>query len=630
MMNKILYLLFFFPIALFAAVFTDTIETQDKFLHYSMELDGSRFCKFVVDLETNEIFYINPQEYELHTEFVFAELWKKPLTPLLHREFNKNYGELKPKYLLCTLEHHLQQNIWTFSFWEGDRAGCGYIEKAFTRLNETFYLGNNLLYKTHSNYQEEIAKLLVKIPYVTSDQLYKTSEYQPYTYAKSVGLLRIVTEPDDTLEFAENEIVVLTHVLPDITPVAGIITEQFSTPLSHLALRARAWRIPHIGLKGAIATLKPYNGHYVVFTSDRSGYEIRLASEEERLAHQKTEKPPSTLLLPKANLDPHPIASLREKLITDQTVYGTKAAALGKVAQLAFCPYKVPEGFAIPFYYYAEHLQQSGVSEQLQQLLKQKRVSKSQLEMIRNAILIFPLDKSLLDESYNAMLQLKANGVFVRSSTNAEDLPGFTGAGLYDTVANVKDKDSLELAIKQVWASVWNLKAYEERAKFGNNPHHVFAACLVQEGLLASSAGVLITENIFDEEDAMEVYTINAKRGLGEGVVSGSTVPEQILFNCDNGGIKVLSRSDDPEMVVFADDGGTKVVPNPFYGLPILADEMAYNLARAARFIKYRLGETDSWDIEWLFLDQKLYILQVRPVISFSKSLRLCDFAPLR
>ena len=62
-------------------------------------------------------------------------------------------------------------------------------------------------------------------------------------------------------------------------------------------------------------------------------------------------------------------------------------------------------------------------------------------------------------------LKLGGKGVFVRSSTNAEDLPGFNGAGLYDTVANVRGKAALGEAVKQVWASLWNLRAVEERGR---------------------------------------------------------------------------------------------------------------------------------------------------------------------
>lgn len=594
---------------------THSIDSQEAFLSFSKELDGERFTKFVIDLATDEIYYINCNEYELHTTFVFDELLKRDLTPLLHREFNKNYSENKPKYLLCSLEHHLQQDVWTFSFWEGDRANVWHIEKAYQKLQETFYLASQVHFQTHSNYQEQVASLLASLSYVTSDALYRTSDYKPFSCAKSVGRLRLVDNPGDDSLFSSNEIVVLAFALPDITPVGGIITEQFSTPLSHLALRARSWGIPHIGLKKALSLLQPYDGHYVFFSADRSGYEIRLATPEEIAASEQRELPIPTVKIPNADLRRH----LLTKNATEESIYGTKAAMLGKVKKLLDGHFKVPESFSIPFYYYAEHLKKSGVAKKLKELLLQtafktdRNYRKNQLEAMRQAFMAIPLDKSFLDECYQAMLGLKAKGVFVRSSTNAEDLAGFTGAGLYDTVANVKDKKSLEIAIKKVWASVWNLKAYEERERFGIDHLHVFAGCLVQEGIQPTAAGVLITKNVLDPDETMEVYTINAKRGLGEGVVSGANIPEQILFNCDNGGIRVLSRSNDQEMIVLDEQGGTTVVPNPYAGSPILTETMAIDLANAAYFLKRSMPRFAPLDIEWLFFDQELYILQVRP-----------------
>src|SRR5918992_5548103 len=56
-------------------------------------------------------------------------------------------------------------------------------------------------------------------------------------------------------------------------------------------------------------------------------------------------------------------------------------------------------------------------------------------------------------------------GLFVRSSSNVEDLPNFNGAGLYDTVPNVKEEEKLVEAVKTVWASLWNFAAYEARER---------------------------------------------------------------------------------------------------------------------------------------------------------------------
>ena len=53
-----------------------------------------------------------------------------------------------------------------------------------------------------------------------------------------------------------------------------------------------------------------------------------------------------------------------------------------------------------------------------------------------------------------------------RSSTNNEDLPGFNGAGLYDSKTQhpeETEEDGIAKSLKQVYASLWNFRAFTER-----------------------------------------------------------------------------------------------------------------------------------------------------------------------
>ena len=91
--------------------------------------------------------------------------------------------------------------------------------------------------------------------------------------------------------------------------------------------------------------------------------------------------------------------------------------------------------------------------------------------------------------------QLKGQGVFVRSSSNSEDLPGFSGAGLYTTVPNVTQAEALA-RVQTVWASVYNFEAYEARRAAGQDA--VAMAVLVQLAAPSDSSGVMITRDPFD------------------------------------------------------------------------------------------------------------------------------------
>ncbi len=56
-----------------------------------------------------------------------------------------------------------------------------------------------------------------------------------------------------------------------------------------------------------------------------------------------------------------------------------------------------------------------------------------------------------------------------RSSTNAEDLGNFTGAGLYDSKSGdpSDERYPVEDALREVWASIWYFRAFEERTYQG-------------------------------------------------------------------------------------------------------------------------------------------------------------------
>jgi phosphoenolpyruvate synthase/pyruvate phosphate dikinase len=98
--------------------------------------------------------------------------------------------------------------------------------------------------------------------------------------------------------------------------------------------------------------------------------------------------------------------------------------------------------------------------------------------------------------------EYEGKGLFVRSSSNSEDLPKFSGAGLYTTVPNVRGDKELIEAIKTVWASLWNFEAYEFRERANVDHSKIFMAVLLQEGINSESSGVMISTNPFDKENA--------------------------------------------------------------------------------------------------------------------------------
>ncbi len=600
------------------------LDTETEFLAYSKEIGGERFAKFVIDLHSDAIYYFDVDVYKVHKDFIFQELYKKPRTKAATKVFDRNYGPHKTDFLMCYLIHHLNQDVWTFAFWDGDLATAEHVRHAYRRMKATFYNGDQVKFRPDSNYQEGVARKLSDVPVVFNDQLYQAATYQAFNKGTAVGTLRVIPPdvPESELTFDPDEIVVIHAPLSDITPVAGIVSETFSTPLSHVSLRAKGWGIPNIGLKEATTRLAALVGKQVYFEARDADYVVRAASDAEIAAAEARASPARHIALPVADLSVTELAPLDRMRAGDVVAYGTKASALGEIVAARLPGFDVPPGFGVPFAYYDAHLQASGLDKQIAAFLaappRDAATRKQRLQALRKAITEAPASDELrarVAEALDALTRHDpAVGVFVRSSTNAEDLAEFSGAGLYDTLPNVKGSDAVVAAIKQVWASLWNFAAYENRQRSGIDHARAHAAVLVQVGVDGTAAGVIVTAHPTDPTDERN-YTINAKSGLGIRVVDGKRVPESLLVSWYNHGIRVLSRSAEDTKLVFDETGGVHEVSNPDAGKPVLSNRMAILLADTAKQLTH-VFKRSKLDIEWVFAGDRLYIVQSRPYVT--------------
>lgn len=591
---------------------------------YSKNVSSDELGKFIIDLKTNDIYFIDVNTFNIHADFVLGVLLKKAWTAENVREYNKNYERVKPKFILGYLTHHVKIDKWTFSFWEGDKIGPDDILRARKRLDEAFFQ-KGLPFRPDSPMQEKVAVDVKKrgIPIITNDQVYKAADFQAFTKGRAVGKLRIVPvgTPYESLTFDKSDIVLLQESYPDITPVAGILATTFSTPLSHVNLRANAWGIPNAGDKKAREKFGKLDGKVVYYEVTDTKIVLREATPAEIAELEGRIRDRKTVRMPPAQIDNPRFAMLTRMRAKDATSYGTKAANLGEIVTAGLDDVRVPPGFGVPFFYYVQHLRQHGLDARIEAMLADARFKadaawrKAKLEELRAAIKAAPLAQPALDAIYKRVrLKLGGKGVFVRSSTNAEDLAGFNGAGLYDTVANVLGKRALGEAIKTVWASVWNLRAVDEREAFGIDHRQVYGAVLIQVGVNATAAGVLVTKNLWDPTD-QNSFTINAKWGLGMRVVEGQKVPEQIIFDPTNDGTKILSRADDPVMLKFDDKGGIVEIPVPAGAGVILTEERSKALAKQVKAIIPVYTHGKPLDIEWVLEGEAFWIVQARPFV---------------
>ncbi|HVK72010.1 MAG TPA: PEP/pyruvate-binding domain-containing protein [Kofleriaceae bacterium] len=591
---------------------------------YSRELHADRFGKFVIDVKSNQIYFIDVNLFELHADFVLGVLLKQAWTADNIREYNKNYDRVKPRFILGYITHHTKVDRWAFSFWEGDQIDAPTVQRVHKRLSDTFWRAKDLVFRPDSPAQLTMAKAVARlgIKVVTSDEIYKASPYQAFNPGWSVGTLRVVPvgTPYEQLTFDRGDIALLQESYPDISPVAGILSTTFSTPLSHVNLRATAWNVPNAGYKKARDEFGKLDGKVVYYQVTDAKVILREATGEEIAEYQRKQTARRKVDLPPADLEERNLPMLTRIRAKDVVKFGTKTSNLGEIRTANLADVLVPDGFGVPFYYYVRHLKQHGLDARIAAMLADARFEqdaawrRQALEELRAAIKAAPIDPVVLDMLYKRVrLKLGGKGVFVRSSTNAEDLPGFNGAGLYDTVANVRGKAALGEAVKTVWASLWNQRAVDERALFGIDHRQVYAAVMIQVGVAATAAGVLVSTNLWDERDD-DGFTINAKWGLGMRVVEGQKVPEQIIFDATNDGTKIISRADDATMLVFDPAGGLEEVQVPA-GEVILTEARAKRLVKAVQQFIPLFPAGAPLDVEWVLEGETIWIVQARPYV---------------
>lgn len=602
------------------------VGTQSDFDSLSKTVGDERFLKVLIDVKTGHTYYFDVSVYPFHADFAFRQIFVQAATSARRKTFHRNYEAEKPEFLLITLANHISSDLWTFHFWEGDDMSADHVRMAYDRFRDTFFNSPRLRFLPTSPAQERLRAQLPNIPSTSTDNLYKLAEEHTFNIGRRVGVLRIVRPDEDPLMLSlkPHHIVILSEAVPHLTAVAGIISEKFSTPLAHVNLRAAGWGIPHVGLRDAAKRYHPLDARPVFFEATKDGHVLRKATiEETRLIKALVARPEGEVRIPKADTTVTELRDLANIRATDASIYGAKSANLGEIAHARLKGVEVPAGFGIPVSFYAAHLKESDVGELIDATLKDTRFTKdtrfrrTRLEEIRKVITDADIDSNLLEKITAKVkaFQLGAGkGVFVRSSTNAEDLPGFTGAGLYTTVPNVVGEEAIGKAIKRVWASVWNFRAYEERQFHGIDHRAVLGAVMIQVGMNATAAGVLVTSNVFDALDR-STYTINAKRGLGMRVVGGKKIPEQLLYNPTKKTIKIISRSDESTQLVFDADGGVKEVDVPA-GTVILTDQRVITLGRASKLIQELFAEAGALDIEWLFVGDDLHIVQARPFVT--------------
>jgi hypothetical protein len=571
---------------------------------------------FVIDRKhADRIYYIDTPRYTLHETFAR----ERRLLPSTDKAtLIAQYKDPQRRLLFGTLSWQRDLPGYTYEFWEGDRLTPDLLALTGERLRATFYAP--LRFKANSTMHEQTAQR-AGLDFVTQEALLREQTFLPLNTGHAQGRLRIVASVDDTHDLAPTDILVLDEVPVALPPVAGLVTQRPSTLLSHVNLLAKGWRIPNAYVRDGVAALRQYDGQWVELDVSSNGYQVRPVAKPDAPA---TPPPKAAgLPLPKPDLTVKALKPLTGMATRDSRHCGVKAANLGALKSALAPLASVPDGFCIPFAQYAAFMQQLHVPQRIAALEKRPdfasdaNVRRSELAALRQDIIQAQPDPALAAAWRERwQQQLHGRGVFVRSSSNSEDLPGFSGAGLYTTVPNVTQTDALPKAVLTVWASIYNFEAYEARRAAGIGQDGVVMGVLVQQAAASDSSGVMITRDPFDASRRYVTY-ISAKRGLGIKVVEGKRQAEQLMYSSWSKAVQVLSRSAEDTQLVADAAGGVREVPIEG-SRQVLNDALVARLAAVGNQIKVRLGNVDQ-DIEWAVQGDKILILQSRPYIDGSK-----------
>ncbi|MCC6874625.1 MAG: hypothetical protein IT378_10000, partial [Sandaracinaceae bacterium] len=485
---------------------------------------------------------------------------------------------------------------------------------AFEHVRSLVYFGDRLRYRAISElHEQQIAPVRDRLPTVTAEQVFAGVRYQPLTQGFAFGTLRIVRGRLDASTVRPDQVLVLEQ-LPDEIPVpSAVITAQLQAPLGHIALLCANRGTPNMGLRDALSSerIVSLDGRLVRLEIGMQDYVLREASREEAETAWAARRPAQPLV-PRIDPSRRELTDVCDLRLASSDFAGAKASQLGEVCAIG-PPIRTPGGFVVPFAHYLAHLERTGLATGIAGMLadqafrSQAQLRAQRLAELRAMIERSPVDPALVRELRARIRRFPSSSrVILRSSTNAEDLPGFTGAGLYRSIVVAANAGEAELtrALREVWSSVWLLGAYEEREWYRVDHASVAMAVLVQpfvDGAIAN--GVALTNNPYFE--GRPAYFVNAQ-ALG-GSVTGATgdeIPEQYL---------IYTYSEDLEMELLTRSSRTG-------GQTLLREAELRELAEALTLLHTRLRpqwgpRANAADVEFLVAgpDRHVIILQARP-----------------
>jgi hypothetical protein len=604
---------------------------------------------FIVDMQSNDaVVLLNSKDWDLHYTFVRENILMQPhldrCDPAQAQEFlsgwvafsEEHYFRVDTRrYLLGTLARHAGTDLSTVEFANGDAISAQQMIRAFQRVMTR--VPDPKAWAVRPQAQDQIDRIRTvegSLPIVGPNAPFVGVTFQALTPGVAFGTLRFVPSKEiDTTALGPRDIVVTDEVPNDIPLIGGLVTEAFQTPLAHVNILSRGRNTPNMALRDARhdPRLEPYFEKLVKLELAGTDFTVTDANLEEALAFWES-RLPDELLVPRLDTSARGVQALDTRGLSDIPTIGGKAAQLAELERVSLCGGNVStpnQPFAIPVVHSLEHYERSGARALLERLradpafLAEPLVRSAGLARVRDLVTRHPMDRALLAE-VKAAIDARYPGVPLRfrSSSNTEDLPGFSGAGLY-TSEGVDAEDlpgGVEDAVRSVWASLFERRGYEEREFQGVDQSVVAMAVLVHPAYHSERVnGVAISRDIF-QPTRSDRYTVSSQ--LGEALVTNPAPgieSEQLAFSLFNAPTEYFSRS-------------------TFSRSPLTTDAelrfLTCNLAAIHRHFRPLLDPDQknpyfAMDIEWKLMgDERALVIKQARAYSFGGETRAgwCDY----
>lgn len=366
----------------------------------------------------------------------------------------------------------------------------------------------------------------------------------------------LASDVDDILAVVARESVEVTRQ----NPFGGLLSTTPMTEGSHAVILCRNMKRPCASVALAPAELKriqALDGKQVRLEVGADGYSLQKASTTNAVPAAKATAPRIKLTADTSVRKPQD--HLSQPTATAATV-GAKAANYFELVKL-LGEERVQPAMAIPFAYYQEFIQRTGLNYTISKSLRRLstiRDASERKELLRDLRAEFqrqPMPPGLLDEivgdiesRFKKKSKDELKRLRFRSSSNSEDLKWFSGAGLYESVGLDGDLNgealeaAIEASIRQVWASVWSDSAFEGRQEAGIDHSTVAMSVLVHPSYSKEAANGVVLTGTGDKSSNYRVSVNFGSRSvtnpeLGalpevyeasrETVVTGSTDPRK-------------------------------------------------------------------------------------------------------